>query len=1557
MSLRPFPRRVAALLATALVGSSLAVAGAASPASAADPCGTGGNPVACENAKPGTPPTVWDIQGAGSDAIQGFATDMSVDVGGRIDFKIDTEAAAYTVDVYRTGWYGGLGARKVASVEPSASLPQHQPECVPDATTGLYDCGAWAVSASWTVPTTAVSGVYVARLTIPATGQASHITFVVRDDASRSEVLFQTSDTTWQAYNSYGGSSFYRGVPAGRAYKLSYNRPFATRAGITARDFYFGAEYPMVRFLERNGYDVSYIAGVDADRRGDLIRNHEVFLSVGHDEYWSGAQRANVLAACDAGVHLAFFSGNEMYWRTRWEPSAAGPPTDHRTLVSYKETWANAKIDPAAEWTGTWRDPRLASTAAGAGTPENALTGTMYMSNFSDLPVTVSAAEGRYRLWRHTSLASLASGTSAELAPHTVGYESNEDVDNGFRPAGLVRLSTTTGAVPEYLRDFGNVVSPGTTTHHVTLYRAASGALVFSAGSVQWSWGLDQEHDGDGAPADPRMQQATVNLLADMGVQPATLMPGLVAATASTDRTAPTVSITSPTAGAALANGTTLAVSGTASDVGGRVAGVEVSLDGGATWHPATGTTSWSYSGVLPGSGASRVLARATDDSANTGAPAARSVTVSCPCTVFGTRVPATPAATDGGAYELGLRFTPTASGYVTGVRFYKGAGNTGTHTGTLWSATGTPLASAVFGSETASGWQTTTFTSAVPVTAGTTYVVSYTAPNGHYATEADAFWYRGVTAPPLSVPGGYGTPPPGVHGAPGRFPTSSWKSSHYFVDPVFSLTDTTPLTAAPVSPVAGASSVPVGATVRAVLSKAASNVSLSLATDTGAAVAGTSSYDAATRTVTFTPGQPLAPSATYRARVTATALTGTTSWTFRTAAPAQVPGARTVSLYDDADQPTLLQDADTVPVTLGVRFASSVAGTVTGVRFYKGPNNTGPHVGALWAVGGTSPLAQGTFVDESATGWQTLTFASPVRIAKDTEYVASYRTTVGRYSARVNEFAGAGVQRTPLRTAANSGQFSYADGYPSSRSSTSYMVDVVLVRDPMPLTVVSTTPAANDPGSSAVAPVTLTASTPLAEGSLALAAGATATPGTSAVSPDGRTLTFTPSAPLDPQTAYTATASGLRSTEGSTLATTTWSFTTAGPSGCPCTLFGGRTPATAASADADPVEVGVSFTPTEPGLVTGVRFYKGSGNGGTHTGTLWSATGAVLRTVTFDQESASGWQTALFARPVEVVPGTTYVVSYLAPQGHYSLTTGDFTADRTVGPLMMPAAGNGRFRYGGGFPTSTWGQANYFVDVVFTPAPPSPPVVTAQTPDGSVRDASLSSTVRATLSKAPAAGTPTIAVTSPNGPVAGTSTWDPASLTVTFAPTGPLPPGLDLTATTTVDGTAVESGTWTFRTTSAAQLWSDRETPAHPAWNDTADVQVGVRFTPDRPGTVTAVRFYKGAANTGAHTVMLWDQDRALLAQAPSTAETAGGWQTVPLPAPVPVVAGRTYTASYRSTTGRYAMTSGALAGARSNGPLTTAVPGGAYVYGTGFPAGSSTTSYGVDLVFEPAG
>src|SRR4051794_790418 len=396
----PSLRSVIAMAALCLLGAGLATGSAGG---AVDPCAPLINPVACENSKPGTPKSTWDVSGAGSSTIQGFATNISVNRGQTVQFKIKTPATAYRLDVYRMGYYGGSGARLVATVAPSAALPQTQPACANHAATGLIDCSNWKVSASWAVPSTAVSGIYFAKLVrTDGTAGSSHVFFVVRNDASTSPLLFQTSDTTWEAYNAYGGNSLYTGSPAGRAYKVSYDRPFSTR-GPTAEDWVFNAEYPMVRWLEANGYDVSYMAGVDTARSGALIKNHKVFMSVGHDEYWSGDQRANVEAARNAGVNLAFFSGNESFWKTRWESDDAG--SAFRTLVTYKETHANAVTAPAAPpvWTGSWRDPRFSPPADG-GRPENALSGTIFMVNGSTSradSIKVPAAFRSLRFWRN----------------------------------------------------------------------------------------------------------------------------------------------------------------------------------------------------------------------------------------------------------------------------------------------------------------------------------------------------------------------------------------------------------------------------------------------------------------------------------------------------------------------------------------------------------------------------------------------------------------------------------------------------------------------------------------------------------------------------------------------------------------------------------------------------------------------------------------------------------------------------------------------------------------------------------------------------------------------------------------------------------------------------------------------------------------------------------------------------------------------------------------------------------------------------------------------------
>ena len=398
-------------------------------------------------------------------------------------------------------------------------------------------------------------------------------------------------------------------------------------------DWVIYGEYPMVRWLERNGFDVSYTTNVDAHRRGNLILNHQLFLSVGHDEYWSAEHRTNVEAARDAGVNLAFFSGNAVYWKTRFEPSIDGSATDFRTLVSYKESHNSAKIDPSSEWTGLWRDSRSFAISGGGDNPENALMGTIFTINeVPEVSLEVPFDYAGLRFWRDTSVAALQSGQTASLGEEVIGYEFDEDLDNGARPEGLIRLSETFYPnAPRIQDETGLNYAAEDVSHHLTLYRAPSGALVFGAGTIQWQWGLDGVHDGPSTTEDADMQQATVNLFADMGVQPTSLQTNLVAATASSDTTAPTATITSPADGATIAVGTPITISGTAADAGGGVVGgVEVSVDGGATWHPADGLDNWTYQWTTTAPGPWTIMARGVDDSVNLQTPG-DTVTINAP--------------------------------------------------------------------------------------------------------------------------------------------------------------------------------------------------------------------------------------------------------------------------------------------------------------------------------------------------------------------------------------------------------------------------------------------------------------------------------------------------------------------------------------------------------------------------------------------------------------------------------------------------------------------------------------------------------------------------------------------------------------------------------------------------------------------------------------------------------------------------------------------------------------------------------------------------------------
>ena len=227
----------------------------------------------------------------------------------------------------------------------------------------------------------------------------------------------------------------------------------STRARTSPQSFLFNAEYPMMRFLEANGYNVKYWSGVDTDRFGatpdwpdQRARSRRSSSRSATTSTGRAGSGRNVENARNAGVNLAFFSGNEVYWKTRWEPSDRRHEAGHRTLVGYKDTLAG--VEDSIRVPNAIVDGHLARhalrPAVDGGRPENAL-------DRHDLDGQLAAPRRSRSRRRWPVCASGGTRASpswppadATLAPDTLGYEWGEALDNGFRPAGLVRLSSTT---------------------------------------------------------------------------------------------------------------------------------------------------------------------------------------------------------------------------------------------------------------------------------------------------------------------------------------------------------------------------------------------------------------------------------------------------------------------------------------------------------------------------------------------------------------------------------------------------------------------------------------------------------------------------------------------------------------------------------------------------------------------------------------------------------------------------------------------------------------------------------------------------------------------------------------------------------------------------------------------------------------------------------------------------------------------------------------------------------------------------------------------------------
>jgi hypothetical protein len=284
------------------------------------------------------------------------------------------------------------------------------------------------------------------------------------------------------------------------------------------------------------------------------------------------------------------------------------------------------------------------------------------------------------------------------------------------------------------------------------------------------------------------------------------------------------------------------------------------------------------------------------------------------------------------------------------------------------------------------------------------------------------------------------------------------------------------------------------------------------------------------------------------------------------------------------------------------------------------------------------------------------------------------------------------------------------ASAFPtSSYNATNYWVDVLY--SPAVASPNDPPVAANDGGLSTAqnTPLQIMAATLLANdsdpnGDAINVTGVSApTNGTVQFNAQNKTITFTPTSGFNGSAGFNYTISdGRGGTANASVA-----LTVTPPVTSQSLFAASATPATIDVNDTNSVELGMKFTASTSGSVTGVKFYKGAQNTGTHTGSLWTSTGTLLATTTFTNETASGWQTANFASAVPITAGTTYVISYHSG-GHYSVSNNYFTAPVTNGPLTAPSSassgGNGLFAYGttSAFPSSTFNSSNYWVDVLF---------------------------------------------------------------------------------------------------------------------------------------------------------------------------------------------------------------------------------------------------------------
>jgi hypothetical protein len=425
--------------------------------------------VVAENQKPGT--TAWEIAGSPPGTIAGFSNRVSAQQGDTVTLYVTTNATSFVVQAYRMGWYGGDGARLVWT---SASVAgQVQPPCPVSPGTNMVSCDNWAPSVSFTITSAFVQGDYLLKL-VGSGGQQSYVPLTVKDPSSTSTYLVKNDVFTWQAWNPYGGYDFYTGLgacsptypPCNRARVDSFDRPYGYGKG--AGDF-LGEDYPLVRFVEEHGLDVTYVTDVDIEQDPSLVLNHKAVLSLGHDECWSLTERRAVIAAHSQGINLIFFGASPILRHVRVQASPLGPD---REVVDYRDSAEDpldGKGDPLEVTGNTWSSPP-------ANWSEVPFVGANYTGYIEpgDRPVPMVVTDAASWLLQGTGLQDGSSIPGALQGDF-------DQYDPGLSPANVQIFAHSPMPTSE------TQTNTATPASDITYYTDPStGAGVFDSGTTEW---------------------------------------------------------------------------------------------------------------------------------------------------------------------------------------------------------------------------------------------------------------------------------------------------------------------------------------------------------------------------------------------------------------------------------------------------------------------------------------------------------------------------------------------------------------------------------------------------------------------------------------------------------------------------------------------------------------------------------------------------------------------------------------------------------------------------------------------------------------------------------------------------------------------------------------------------------------------------------------------------------------------------------------------------------------------------------------------------------------